>query len=35
MIVLHDVDLTRAFRDEFVQHRDKIQEMPILMTKHE
>ncbi len=26
MIILHDVDLTRVFRDEFAQHADKIQE---------
>jgi hypothetical protein len=29
MIILHDVDLTRVFRDEFVQHADKIQEAPL------
>jgi Glycosyl hydrolase family 26 len=26
MIVLHNVDLTRVFRDEFAKHREKIQE---------
>jgi len=26
MITLHDVDLTRVFRDVFAQHADKIQE---------
>ena len=26
MIILHDVDLTRVFRDEFAKHADKIQE---------
>jgi hypothetical protein len=26
MIILHNEDLTRVFRDEFAQHRDKIQE---------
>ena len=26
MIILHDVDLTRVFRDEFVRRADKIQE---------
>jgi Glycosyl hydrolase family 26 len=37
MIILHNVDLTRVFRDEFAQHVDKIQERPIIsgMTKHE
>ena len=30
MIVLHDVDLTRVFRDELVCHREKIQEMPLI-----
>ena len=30
MIILHDVDLTRVFRDQFAQHGDKIQETPIL-----
>jgi hypothetical protein len=29
MIVLHNVNLTRLFHDEFAQHADKIQEMPI------
>ena len=35
MIILHNVDLTRAFHDEFAQHVDRIQERPIEMTKHE
>jgi hypothetical protein len=35
MIILHNADLTRAFHDEFAQHADKIQEMPVEMTKHE
>jgi hypothetical protein len=30
MIILHDVDLTRVFRDEFARHADKIQETPII-----
>jgi hypothetical protein len=30
MIILHDVDLTRAFRDEFAQHADKIQETSVI-----
>jgi hypothetical protein len=30
MIILHDVDLTKVFREEFAQHADKIQETPIL-----
>jgi hypothetical protein len=30
MIILHDVDLIRAFREEFAQHADKIQETPIV-----
>ena len=30
MIILHDVDLTRLFRDEFMQHAEKIQETPVL-----
>jgi beta-mannanase len=30
MIILHDIDLMRAFRDEFAAHADKIQETPIL-----
>jgi hypothetical protein len=34
MIILHDVDLTRAFRDEFAQHADKIQEKPIATDLH-
>ena len=35
MIILHDRDLTRVFRDEFARHADKIQETPIEMTKSE
>jgi hypothetical protein len=30
MIVLHNADLTRVFRDEFAQHADKIQSTPVL-----
>jgi hypothetical protein len=30
MIVLHDIDLTRVFRDEFAHHREKIQETPLI-----
>jgi hypothetical protein len=30
MIVLHDVNLSRLFRAEFAQHRDKIQEAPLI-----
>jgi Glycosyl hydrolase family 26 len=29
MIILHDVDLARVFRDEFASHADKLQETPI------
>ena len=29
MIVLHNANLTRVFRDEFAQHRDKIQETAV------
>ena len=32
MIILHDVDLTRVFHDEFAQHADKIQESPRINT---
>ncbi len=47
MIILHDSDLTRVFRDEFAKHADKVQEKPLIgndearmsndegMTKHE
>ena len=35
MIILHDVDLTRVFRDEFAQHADKIQEKPIIRATDE
>jgi hypothetical protein len=34
MIILHDADLTRVFRDEFAQHADKIQEKPIATDPH-
>ena len=34
MIILHDVDLTRLFREEFAQHADKIQEKPIATDLH-
>jgi Glycosyl hydrolase family 26 len=30
MIVLHDADLTRVFRDEFAKHADKIQKTPLI-----
>src|SRR5204863_855495 len=30
MIVLHDVDLTKVFREQFAEHREKIQEAAIL-----
>ena len=30
MIVLHDIDLTHLFRGELAQHRDKIQETPVI-----
>ena len=30
MIVLHNAALTEAFRDEFAQHRDNIQEAPLI-----
>jgi hypothetical protein len=29
MIVLHDRDLTRVFREEFAKHRDQIQDQPM------
>ena len=29
LIIMHDRDLTRVFRDEFARHRDKLQEAPI------
>jgi hypothetical protein len=32
MIILHDADLARVFRDELAKHADKIQEKPIEMT---
>jgi Glycosyl hydrolase family 26 len=30
MIVVHDVELTRVFREELVRHREKIQEAPLI-----
>jgi Glycosyl hydrolase family 26 len=30
MIILHNVDLTRLFRDELARHADKIQEKPVI-----
>jgi len=33
MIILHDVDLTRVFRDEFAQRADKIQETPVTSSR--
>jgi hypothetical protein len=30
LIITHDVDLARVFRDEFAQHADKIQETPVI-----
>jgi hypothetical protein len=30
MIILHDADLTRVFRDEFEKHAGKIQETAVL-----
>jgi len=30
LIVLHDVDLTKVFRDELAAHRDKIQQSPVI-----
>jgi beta-mannanase len=30
MIILHDAELTRVFRDEFTKHAGKIQEAPVL-----
>ncbi|HZS17871.1 MAG TPA: glycosyl hydrolase [Candidatus Udaeobacter sp.] len=30
MIILHDADLTRVFRNEFGQHADKVQETPVI-----
>jgi hypothetical protein len=35
MIVVHDAGVSRVFHDEFVRHADKIQEVPVKMTKHE
>ena len=33
MIILHDVDLTRVFREELAKHFEKIQEAPIMTTQ--
>ena len=33
MIILHDVDLTRLFRNELAQHADKIQETPVISNR--
>ncbi len=33
MIVLHDRELTRVFRDELTQHRDKIQETAVIASQ--
>jgi hypothetical protein len=33
LIILHDVDLTRVFREGLAQHADRIQETPILLQK--
>jgi hypothetical protein len=33
MIILHDVDLTRVFREELAKHVEKIQEAPIMTTR--
>jgi hypothetical protein len=33
MIILHDPDLTRVFRDEFAQHAEKIQETAVISPK--
>ena len=33
MIILHDVDLRRVFRDEFMRHADKIQETLLIPPK--
>ncbi len=35
MIVLHDANLTRVFRDEFAKYADKIQETPIIKATDE
>jgi hypothetical protein len=32
MIILHNGDLARVFRDELAQHRDKIQEAPLMRS---
>ena len=34
LIILHDADLTRVFREEFAQHSDKIQERIIATDDH-
>ena len=33
MIILHDADLTRVFRESFAKHADKIQETLLLLVK--
>jgi hypothetical protein len=33
LIVLHNVDLTRVFREEFAEHADKIQATVILSSR--
>jgi len=33
MIILHDVDLKRVFRDELAKHADKIQETAVLVHR--
>jgi hypothetical protein len=33
MIILHDVDITRVFREQFARHADKIQENAILLQR--
>jgi hypothetical protein len=33
MIILHDVDLTRVFRDELAKHAEKIQETAVLVPQ--
>ena len=35
LIILHDADLTRVFRDQFTRHAGKIQETVVQMTKSE
>ena len=33
VIILHDADLTRVFRDEFATHADKVQETPVISQR--